>query len=381
MRIRRQLVVALTALSLAAVIALGAMYAQLELPGPSGGHPVGRATYLWADDSRIDAMSGKPREVGIVAWYPAQPGSGVRADYVPDLEAVREGLVASGELSALEAAGLRVVRGHARQDAALALSPNPFPIVLFSPGNATNVEFYAAFAEELASHGYVVVGINHPYQVTAMLLSEGRVAVYAGDEAAGQQSRLDSAIQRVDERVRDLQFVTERLEATPEPLFAGRIDLSRVGAMGHSLGGVAAAEFCALPGSVVVACLNLDGVQAGGPFAVRPEPVPPAKPFMFLTKEATLHPALESLFERAGRRAVRVTLPEAQHDEFADGPMFRPAFTPFGASARDVVVVARGFARAFFDIHLRGVGDFDGIDAPTDVYVYVYPLKRPGATP
>jgi hypothetical protein len=213
-------------------------------------------------------------------------------------------------------------------------------------------------------------------------LSGGRIAVYAGDAPLAQDaSRLDVAAKRVGERVQDMRFVLERLAAEPGTVFAGRLDLARVGAMGHSLGGIAAAELCALPGSII-ACVNVDGLQAGGPFGVLPELRPPIKPFMFLTKEVTLHPTLEAVFERAGRHTYRVVVPDATHDEFADGPTFRTNVSPLGTSARDIMTVSRGFARAFFDMHLRGIegATLGDVDAPTDVYVYGYPLKQRGGT-
>ncbi len=99
---------------------------------------------------------------------------------------------------------------------------------------------------------------------------------------------------------------------------------------------------------------------------------------MFLTKEVALHPTLAAAFERADARPYRVVVPGAEHGEFADGPMFRTNLWPFGTSARDVMTVSRGFARAFFDMHLRGVegATLGEVDAPTDVFVYGYPLQQ-----
>jgi predicted dienelactone hydrolase len=46
---------------------------------------------------------------------------------------------------------------------ALVMSPSGFPPLLL-----------AAIGEELASHGYVVVGVNHTYETAATVFADGR---------------------------------------------------------------------------------------------------------------------------------------------------------------------------------------------------------------
>ena len=42
-----------------------------------------------------------------------------------------------------------------------------------------NAAFYAAQIEDLASHGYVVLGIDHPYESLGVLYPAGRIARYS----------------------------------------------------------------------------------------------------------------------------------------------------------------------------------------------------------
>jgi dienelactone hydrolase len=275
-------------------------------------------------------------------------------------------------------AGLRFVADPARHAGEIAHGDPPYPVIVLSPGNATNVEFYGSLAEELASHGFVVIGIDHPYQVAAVAV-EGDVAVYAGDPPLDEAQHAIPA--RIDERVADIQFVLDRLEEDGAGLagVGGQLDLTRIGLMGHSNGGIAAAEACADPR--VDACLNIDGQSAGGPFSSRADADAPVKPFLFLTKETELHPALAALFEAGGRGTFRVVVPAAAHDDFTDGPMFRPRLLPAAVTADDVVTVARGFSLAFFDHVLRGAPRdvFGTVNAATDVQVFIYPLIRPAS--
>jgi predicted dienelactone hydrolase len=217
-------------------------------------------------------------------------------------------------------------------------------VVLLSPGNATNAEFYASFAEGLASHGIVVVGINHPYDVAAVALADGSVAVLA---PPGQPPR-EFIASRVAERVADARFVLDRLGELNQgdgPL-AQRLDLSRVGIMGHSLGGLTAAQACAADARFK-ACLNLDGLQEGGPFSVRAGGPVPTQPFMLITKASTLSPSAEQQL-RAIPNLSLIVIPGAAHRDFSDGPLFEPSFTPFTRSIDRINAQIRGEVRAFF---------------------------------
>ena len=151
------------------------------------------------------------------------------------------------------------VADPARSSATIDARLTGYPVVLLSPGNATNVEFYSALAEDLASHGFVVIGLDHPYQVAAVAL-DADVAVYPGDPPLAQAAQVTEA--RIDQRVADLAFVLDRLDAGAIGLgaLAGHLDLSRIGVMGHSNGGVAAAQACL--DSRIDACLNIDGQLA-----------------------------------------------------------------------------------------------------------------------
>ena len=110
----------------------------------------------------------------------------------------------------------------------------------------------SAQASDLASHGYVVVGIDVPGET---------VAVDLGD---GQLVRLSPALDHASEesialRSRDLRFVLSRLGSLQG---VGRLDLQRVGAYGHSNGGATAAHAMDLDRRIR-AGVNIDGSMWG----------------------------------------------------------------------------------------------------------------------
>lgn len=365
----------LVAATLVAIFVLGsiATWVHLELPAPTGPYAVGRLERTWTDTTRAEEHTPAPadrRQVGVIAWYPAVDGTGTPATYLSNQNDMIEALAASGEVNALAAQGLRWVRGHARAEAEINRSHSKFPVVLLSPGNATNVEFYSSIAEDLASHGYIVVGVNHPYQVAATLLADGAIAFYQEDL---------SVPAKVIERSLDLRFVLDRLEreTSTGDLFDGRADLDSLGVMGHSNGGLTAVEFCRAEARID-ACLNIDGQAGGGALGTGPNDQVPEQSFMFLTKEEDLHEELAARFETGRQGGYRVVIPAASHDDFADGSLFVPSLWLFDRTVDRVNETTRGFVNAFFDMTLKGSPQsvLGEVSAPTDVYVYVYPLVR-----
>jgi predicted dienelactone hydrolase len=162
-------------------------------------------------------------------------------------------------------------------------------------------------------------------------------------------------------RVADMQLALDQLAALNEaaqpgagrdPL-AGRLDLSRVGALGHSLGGITAAQTC-LADARLRACANLDGLQPGGPFAVEANPTLPSQPFLFLTKETQLSGPVTAWMEALRGGGYYVTVQGATHASFSDEPVLLAALLPLPNRADDILGQVRRYTRAFFDQTLRG---------------------------
>ncbi len=335
------------------------LYVQFELPATSGKYMVGRMTLHWVDASRPEEITEDPndhREIMAFTWYPAEPGTGEKVGYIPEFSVLSGALVQSDELAWWQVQALRYVRSESRLNAR-PLKEQTFPVILFSPGNGTNVEFYSALAGEIASHGYVVVGINHPYDVPAVELSNGEVALY--DKA---QWALDAAAhqaytrERIKVRVADILFAldqVENLDSNENSPLSGILDLENIAVAGHSLGGVAASEACKADPRFK-ACLNFDGLQMGGPFSMEETAVPPSQPFLFLTKESQLHPRLLESLESTSE-SYWVVVHGASHDSFTDGRVLQPSFLPFPNRADRFMELIQNYTLAFLDHTLKGL--------------------------
>ena len=240
----------------------------LALPAPTGPYAVGRTVYHWTDPSRGEtsaARAGEHREVQVWVWYPAAPAAGAEpGPYAP------AGWEAIGEFWGFGGDG---VRGQAFPDAPVAPDRARYPVLLFT-ANGFPPFNHAAILEEMASHGFVVVGVNNTYQTPVSVFPDGRavpvapefLASFFGPFTDPVAEVLEHRATIVEVKVADLQSAVRRLErleadaaAGTDPL-AGRLDLSRVGAFGHSMGGNAALEWCRVDRRCVAAA-SLDGAN------------------------------------------------------------------------------------------------------------------------
>lgn len=360
------------------------VYSQLELPSPTGPYAVGRTIFRWVDTSRPEVLTDDPndsREVMAFVWYPAEPGTGVDAEYFPGISHLSESLIGSGEVARWQALGLRIVRSDSRLDARPLSDQEAFPVILLSPGNGTNIEFYSALAGEIASHGYVVVGLNHPYDVPVVALSDGRIAAYNRQqwEMTPADHQAYSA-ERIKVRTADILFVLEKLESInsdADSPFAALLNLESVAAAGHSLGGLTASEACKAD-SRFKACINLDGLQRGGPFSMEESAIPPTQPFLFLTKEDEIQPRLIESFE-ATSQSYWVVVHSASHDSFTDGPLLQPSLWPGPNRVDRVMELIPKYTLAFLDQTLKAQARaggllYDSVERE-DVSVRVFPPR------
>jgi predicted dienelactone hydrolase len=109
----------------------------------------------------------------------------------------------------------------AAANAKIAASRAKFPLILLSHGTGGTVQSLAWFATALASHGYIVAGVNHP-----------------GNNAI--EPHTVQGFMLWWERARDISTLLDAMLADQE--FGPRIDTQRIGAAGFSLGGYTVIE-------------------------------------------------------------------------------------------------------------------------------------------
>lgn len=227
----------------------------VTLPAPTGPLAVGRRVYAWRDTTRADLLAPDPsasRELLAWVWYPATrtPASRV-VDYLPPAWVKAVSRIPRGH-------PLDRVRAHALEGAPVADAQGEYPVLIFSPGLGNVPTNYTTLLEDIASHGYIVVAVAHPYSTPEVVFPDGRVVREA-------ESRLPFRFDRVvtvlaADLVSVLDYVTQ-LHDRGDSLFA-RADPRRVGVFGHSFGGAAAAQASAMDARFVAGA-DLDGTIFG----------------------------------------------------------------------------------------------------------------------
>jgi dienelactone hydrolase len=330
---------------------------RTPLPSPSGSFAVGVGTLHFTDSTRATSRSIRTRPLTVQLWYPAQRGSGTGlASYVTE-PGLLDAMVRDTYLD-LDSATMRQwshMRLAARANARPAAPPDVrgWPVLVLSHGMGVARMHYSALAQELASHGYVVLAIDHPIGGFT-LAPDGRLLRPGVDSLHYAERPIISAVR--DWAIDDA-FVLRHTSALLRAPSASRvtldIDTTRAGVLGHSLGGAAALQACRAPSSFV-ACADMDGAPFGD---VETQGV--GKPMLVLLSEPDHRhqPLPRDSAEAAGRRRFAA--------------MGRERDSTWSA----ICALQRG--APCYVVKLRGTGHFSFSDAP---FQFPAELRNVGAT-
>ena len=402
--------IALAVLTLvAAAEALGQVPPTRALPAPTGPFGVGRIAYHWTDSSRADPLSpgeGAHREIMVHISYPAARPMTSRqtAPYIDAFAAVskavpREALEGLFRPAAYAVIERSLPETHTVEGAAMPSSTEKYPVLLFSHGLGNPSALYTASIEDLVSSGYVVAAIDHTYDTTFTVFPGARVVVYARQAWQTESQKPNGYINYVKKRIEeawapDIRFVLGQLvrldgDASLSAPFSGRLDLERVGAFGHSMGGLAAVRACQLEVRIL-ACMNQDADIAGSPFIDPPTGDGLRQPLLFFTaatanvfKDSFVRPTDEDLRRmnrtrsqydaevarvqrnqnaalasvRGGSYRVFIDIPSFTHRTFSDLTLLAADDGPQRDESLANFRIAQSYTRAFFDKYLKGQRD------------------------
>jgi predicted dienelactone hydrolase len=266
------------------------------------------------------------------------------------------------------------VRTHSIRDAEVSPQRHSYPVILIRAGLAKLTTDYTSLAEDLASHGYVVMGFDAPYRTIVVVLPDGRVITRARQNDADLVGGLEQeqlANKLVQAWSADMGFALDQLEglnaSDPSGRFLGRLDMQRIGVFGHSLGGATALQFCH-DDSRCKAGIDVDGAPLG---SVIGEGV--TQPFMFLMSNHESEPKAETSQVMANTHSIYDRLPSdrrwmimiqgANHYMFSDdgailkSPLLTRVMRTLGIvrlDGRRQIAVTAHYLSTFFDVYLHG---------------------------
>jgi len=367
-----------------------------DLPAPTGSHAVGLLNLVLQDREREEVLGGQqaegthPRNVAVQLWYPALPGS--EAEPSPyQTPSAAEALATFLEWPRALNSFFPMVKTNSVLDGRPDPRSGPFPVLVYNHGYSGFTGVHQALMEELASHGYVVASIGHAFESALFVLPDGTARAFdpanefylarleeANDhepEAAKDRiiraTSLDDRSAAYEELLRlspfhqastrlwaeDSRFVLDILEGMNRSggRLEGMLDLSRVGAVGHSLGGATSGQLL-VSDSRVGAGINIDGFQFGDLLSEGIQ-----KPFLFLAAQrpwAGDSTFVNDLFVHGAKApAYGVIISGFEHSSFTDLPLFglAPGLGDGDDAGVRALQIQREVILSFFDQCLKGI--------------------------
>jgi predicted dienelactone hydrolase len=382
-------IAALTAVAIAG--ALPALFPVFTLPSPTGPYAVGTTTFEWTDESRAEIFSPDPadrRDLLVQVWYPAEDVAGAKpVPLWPDSGTLGANVAKTFGMPSFLFDQLALVQSHARLDAPVAAADAAYPILVFShaytPGFAGQ---NTVQMEELASQGFAVFSVAHPYEAAAVTFADGRTVPYSADryrsvirdgtvkaipilkacmaaEDPAEKERLfreylaanSAAQESVTVWTEDSRFVLDQIgklaRGEISGALSGRLDTGRIGLFGHSMGGVISGETCMLDRRCK-AVANLDGVQLGGLIDGSLE-----QPFLMMYSEINAGQN-DWMFARGRNPQYRLVVRGTVHTDYSDFPLISPLFKAVGAAGSldpyRIEEIVNRYLVAFFNQYLNG---------------------------
>lgn len=193
-----------------------------------------------------------------------------------------------------------------------------YPFIFFDPGFGESRLIYSAMARSLASHGYVVVSVDHPFDAPAVQFPDGTVI----EGVDLDDSNLSVLQQVLKVRNDDISFIISQLENPKimKPLlanFPGKINYKQLAIWGHSFGGATAAAVIHSD-KRVVGGLDLDGMVI--------DPIMSTditKPFILAGRKGhdAEDPSWNKFWPHLKGKSMEIAIANTQHGAFKDDLM------------------------------------------------------------
>lgn len=364
-----------------------------DYPRPTGKFQVGTAHLFLEDPARLDAFSDAPddhRWISVKVWYPAFPPPGSEPAPFGD-DAFSRAMVEAGFFDASFLAEVASKPSASFPNVPFAAHGGPWPILIYSSSGVMTANVF--LSEELASHGYVVLAVGHPYWCEFYFDGEGKLffldksnshytALWAEENAAATVETKERITRstHAEEKLAlfrmlnqmmptevadltlwqgDIEFLIDQLVKLNQDkgLYRGQLDTDRIGIMGYSKGGALAGQFCATSARVR-AGVNLGGFMFGGVVENDLD-----KPFMTLSHVEPwcreCPPINLPFFVRSKSDAYLLDIDGGNHATFTDIPFLRAYIVPEGfvspLDEKTSASIINSYLLAFFDTYVKGL--------------------------
>lgn len=253
-----------------------------NFPHPTGAYGVGQIKCHWIDSSRkeltVQDHEHPNRELMAYVYYPANK-SDAKINYDTDAaESAIDFLSKTIGWPQFIFNGIKSIQTYNQSGAAVASGATPFPVIIFSPGGSVVVQQYTYMLEELASNGFIVVGVNHPHVAAVVRYPDGHIIKTSYKQKAKDAQ---GKAQLIELNAQDISFVLNKINelVITKDNFWNHADLNNIGIMGHSFGGRTATKVIRRDPRIKCG-INMDGGAQSEDLAEQF-----TKPFMFMIAE------------------------------------------------------------------------------------------------
>ena len=302
-----------------------------EVPKPTGDKNIGTESIELIDIDRLEWFTEDPqdlRKIMIQIWYPTDDLDGEKELYIDYGELRIEALASQFDYSPFLFKKLIDVETNSIKKAEPS-TQSSFPLIIFSHGLGGNRTQNTVIIEELTSHGYVVIAIEHAYDANISIFDNGDVADYRSGINYERRNTQEITpeefwairLPQLETRAEDVSYIINQLELgnLPENI-VNIIDLENIGVFGHSFGG-ATSIYSSYNDHRIDACINLDGWMVVVPDEIVDNGI--NKNFMYLGQEQwdeKLNYQKLDKFVKSNTKSSKILIPNTTHYDFSDAP-------------------------------------------------------------
>lgn len=323
------------------------IFPQYNDPITTGEYKIDQASYTFIDTNRIETFknTGENRKLNVEFWYPEE---------------------AKGK----------------------------YPLIVFSHGAFGVKMSNTSTFMELASNGYVVCSIDHPYHAAGTIDDNGKLTigsnefvqevVAANKDVYSSKEQLEIYNKWMNLRTGDINFIIdtifENTKNNNDEVYE-LIDTNKIGLIGHSLGGAASTQL-GRERDDIGAVINLDGTMLGEYRANGDgEPIINGEPFhipmLNFYSEYVINEIIEKpeyvypnkYISSISPQAFEVCIKGSNHMSYTDLPLFSPFLAKklsgiSGGSTKASVdeyyciETMNSLVLEFFNCYLKGEGTF-----------------------
>ncbi len=327
---------------------------SINLPKTTGNFKVGTTILNLIDKERKEEHNpNQNRELVVQVYYPVDKTlSGDTEKYLNlNSDYVKKNIADMKKISADQLSYVNNLKTHSYLDAGISNKNSNYPIILFSPGFGSPQDTYTSYLEDLASHGYIVLGINHPYVTDPTIFPDGRIIFQdpefkKPDSEKKKESEFKTWIEDIKFLITELKYIN-----SVNKILKNKINLEQIGVMAHSFGGRVIIE-AARQDNRIKAGVDLDGkltpdISLSGLNT----------PFMFILaerKDTKDQDILEKLHKNMIKDSYFIIIKGADHGTFTDlNLVFKPWLYQGNIDPDRGIEIARKYIVNFFDKYLK----------------------------